>query len=157
MPAIQEAQTLREQLAAAGMKPTSNLLDILEVLVGMDHGWLGGEDIYRRILSRGGSPPSLSTVYRLLKLLETHGVVLRMWREGGGGIARGMYRHRSTPAYAQRVRLRPAAQVDWVTVDNVAQRDLLLHALEQCGCCNTGRWVIEVGSTASDGSRESQC
>lgn len=136
------ADDMVNQLRRARLKATPNLLAILRVMAGSGGDWLCGEDIYRRMLLRG-TPLGLATIYRLLKVLVSAGLVARVWQENCGS-ARAVYR-RCPELTGSKLRVRTSLGGVWVDVDDAALREALLRVLREHQLGNGAHWEIELG------------
>lgn len=67
-----------QRLRAAGLRPTSARIGVLQVIDAAGETPLPAEEVFRRMSVRG-TRVSLGTVYRLIHELETRQVLLRGW------------------------------------------------------------------------------
>lgn len=72
------------KLRTAGLRSTSTRLSILKLLEADPQRWIEGETVFRE-LAASRTVISMATVYRVLKDLDHHGVLLREWRIGVNG------------------------------------------------------------------------
>ncbi|MFZ4878199.1 Fur family transcriptional regulator [Janthinobacterium sp. Mn2066] len=82
--AIQGDGRVFERLRAAQLRPTSARICILQLLAGNGHASLNAEDIYQQ-LHDSGIAVSLGTIYRVLRELETAGLLLREREDSSSG------------------------------------------------------------------------
>lgn len=72
------------RLVNADLRPTLSHLRVLRVFLSDRRRWLDGEGTYRLLLTEHVST-SLPSVYRSLRKLERHDVLLRKWSNGVTG------------------------------------------------------------------------
>jgi Fur family transcriptional regulator, ferric uptake regulator len=77
--------TAEQQLKHAGLKPTLPRLEILRAFRSGDHGHVTAAELYLAF-QKSGNAIGISTVYRVLADLETHGIIQRI--QIGSGKAR---------------------------------------------------------------------
>lgn len=77
-------QRVFERLRQARLRPTSARVCLLQILLTVPQPKLGAETIFQHLLSAGVSI-SLGTIYRVLKELEEHGLLMREWQANAAG------------------------------------------------------------------------
>lgn len=137
-----------EQLRSLGIRPTVIRLCVLQTLAESDSQWLGGEEVFRRMLKRG-TATGLASVYRVIKELEKARLVQREWERGLGG-ARAVHRLRRTQTPESTVRLRCGGCNASVEVVDEALHEGLLRAAQAHGMPAGGPFTVQLACARAE-------
>lgn len=72
--------TILQQLRASGLQPTVSRLGILQAIGSRSPQAICAEEVLHSMLLRG-IHTTMSTVYRGIRLLQDHGLLLRIWSD----------------------------------------------------------------------------
>lgn len=139
------------QLLEAGIRPTVIRLCVLQILAESGSEWLGGEDIFRRMLQRGMGA-GLASVYRVIKELEKAQMLQREWERSLGG-ARAVHRLRRTHSAEGTVRLRCGACNVSIDVIDEALHQGLTRAAQAQGLPAGGPVTVQIACSKTDCTR----
>ena len=118
-------------LRGAGLRPTDARVGILRVLDA--YGDLLYADAIFLALDQSSSGIGLGTVYRALKLLERHGLVLREWGEDTGKDRKAMYRSKIAGEGERAVRLMCVTCEHYFVLADANLHDHILRAAAKQG------------------------
>lgn len=127
-----------QRLRAAGLRPTSARIGVLQVIDASGEEPLPVEEVFRRMGVRG-TGVSLGTVYRLMHELEARQVLLRGW----GSDRKALYWLRRTERGALGLQLVCSRTGRRVAIDDADLSARLLAAVEREGFDLAGL-VLEV-------------
>lgn len=144
-------ESFSEQLRSLGIRPTVIRLCVLQTLAESDPQWLGGEEVFRRMLKRG-TATGLASVYRVIKELEKARLVQREWERSLGG-ARAVHRLRRTQAAQGTVRLRCGGCNASVEVVDEALHEGLVRAAQAHGMQPGGPVTVQLSCVRTDCAR----
>ncbi|OJZ01294.1 MAG: hypothetical protein BGP22_19015 [Variovorax sp. 67-131] len=144
-------ESFSEQLRSLGIRPTVIRLCVLQTLAESDSEWLGGEEVFRRMLRRG-TATGLASVYRVIKELEKVRLVQREWERSLGG-ARAVHRLRRSQAPEGMVRLRCGGCNASVEVVDEALHEGLVRAAQAHGMSLGGPVTVQLACAQPDCAR----
>lgn len=150
-PALPVNEGFSAQLRGLGIRPTVIRLCVLQTFADSGSEWLGGDEVFRRMLQRG-TATGLASVYRVIKELERANLVQREWERSVGG-ARAVHRLRRTKSAEGMVRLRCGACNASVEVIDEALHQGLMRAAQAHGLPAAGPVTVQVACTQSDCAR----
>lgn len=78
--AAAERAPVLQRLRKAGLRPTIARIGIYQVIAGAKPFGLSADEVYQRMLQRG-THASASTVYRVIREFDEHGLVSSVWDE----------------------------------------------------------------------------
>lgn len=150
-PATPGPESFSAQLRKLGIRPTVIRLCVLQTLAESGAEWLGGDEVFRRMLNRG-TATGLASVYRVIKELEKANLVQREWERSLGG-ARAVHRLRRAQSAQGMVRLRCGgcnASVD--VIDEVLHQGVM-RAAQAHGLPAGGPITVQVACAQPDCAR----
>ncbi|RUR70703.1 hypothetical protein EJP67_26955 [Variovorax guangxiensis] len=139
------------QLRSMGIRPTVIRLCVLQTLAESGSEWLGGEEVFRRMLARG-TATGLASVYRVIKELEQAGLIQREWERSLGGV-RAVHRLRRPQALEVTVRLSCGGCNASVEVVDEALHQGLMRAAQAHGLSAGGPVTVHLGCMKADCAR----
>lgn len=131
---------ISSSLRAAGLRATEARVGILRVLA--EYGDLLYADAIFLALDQQRAGIGLGTVYRALKLLEHHGLVLREWGDDTGKDRKAMYRSKIAGEGERAVRLVCAGCEHYVELADANLHDHLLRAASRLGLSLPGQPLV---------------
>ena len=129
-------ESFSEQLRSLGIRPTVIRLCVLQTLAESDSEWLGGEEVFRRVI----------------KELEKVRLVQREWERSLGG-ARAVHRLRRSQAPEGMVRLRCGGCNASVEVVDEALHEGLVRAAQAHGMSLGGPVTVQLACAQPDCAR----
>jgi len=145
------SESFSVQLRSMGIRPTVIRLCVLQTLAESGSEWLGGEEVFRRMLARG-TVSGLASVYRVIKELEKADLIQREWERSLGGV-RAVHRLRPQQATGGRVRLSCGGCNASVEVIDEALHQGLMRAAQAHGLPAGGPVTVHLGCTQPDCAR----
>ncbi|WP_295977908.1 transcriptional repressor [uncultured Variovorax sp.] len=145
------SESFSVQLRSMGIRPTVIRLCVLQTLAESGSEWLGGEEVFRRMLARG-TATGLASVYRVIKELEKADLIQREWERSLGGV-RAVHRLRRPQATEGTVRLSCGGCNASVEVIDEALHRGLMRAAQAHGLSACGPVTVHLGCMKSDCAR----
>ncbi len=139
------------QLRSLGIRPTVIRLCVLQTLAEGGSEWLGGEEVFRRMLRRG-TATGLASVYRVIKELEKVNLVQREWERSLGG-ARAVHRLWRTQPAERTVRMRCGGCNASVEVVDEVLHAGLMRAAQAHGLPAGGPVTVQLACVQQDCAR----
>ncbi|SEM45077.1 Fur family transcriptional regulator, ferric uptake regulator [Variovorax sp. YR750] len=145
------SESFSVQLRSMGIRPTVIRLCVLQTLAESGSEWLGGEEVFRRMLARG-TATGLASVYRVIKELEKADLIQREWERSLGGV-RAVHRLRRPHMAESKVRLSCGGCNASVEVIDEALHQGLMRAAQAHGLRAGGPVTVHLGCMESDCAR----
>lgn len=145
------SESFSVQLRSMGIRPTVIRLCVLQTLAESGSEWLGGEEVFRRMLARG-TATGLASVYRVIKELEKADLIQREWERSLGGV-RAVHRLRRPHMAESKVRLSCGGCNASVEVIDEALHQGLMRAAQAHGLRAGGPVTVHLGCMKSDCAR----
>lgn len=135
--AAAERAPVLQRLRAAGLRPTIARIGIYQVIAAAKPYGVSADEVFRRMLQRG-TRASASTVYRVIREFDSHGLVASVWDES----KKAMYLIKSIEADPKVVLIGCSRTGRLVSIDDADLHARLLAAARKHGMDLEGRDLL---------------